>query len=262
MANRNSLSRVIILKTQIQGEHNRNVCVLGENEGIFHATLYGGPKSRLSALVQPLSSGKMWLYNDSTRHIVKISDFDAEKSRLSLRGSLYRLFAANLACEIVMRTKAAGESKEAFFLLNGFLDGLDVIAENDSPSALIRFLWRYLAVMGIQPSTEECIKCQKPFFRENVSKSIRYSTSNCFYIPGADGFLCPECAREMSEGFSLSAEALAYLAAMASSLSPRLVRSMPLSSSSLSQLRQLTFFLSEAAVGMKLKSLEASAGIL
>ena len=66
----------------------------------------------------------------------------------------------------------------------------------------------------------------------------------------------------MSEGFSLSAEALAYLAAMASSLSPRLVRSMPLSSSSLSQLRQLTFFLSEAAVGMKLKSLEASAGIL
>lgn len=259
MANRNSATKAIILKTHIQGEHNRNVCALSETDGIFHATLYGGPKSKLSALVQPFSSGKMWIYKDPNRPITKISDFDSENTRLNLRESLYRLFAANLACEIVIKTKAAGEAKDAFFLLNGFLDGLDAIPENAAPSALIRFLWRYLAIMGIQPSTEECSRCGRPFF---PGGAIRFAGCSSVYIPSTDGFVCPECAAEMHEGFSLSSEAMAYLAAMAASLSPRLIRAMPLSAASLSQLRQLTFFLSEAAAGMKLKSIESSVGIL
>ena len=259
MANRNSQVQVVILKTQIQGEHNRSVCALSETGGIFRATLYGGAKSKLSALVQPFSSGKMWLYTDQTRSLTKISDFDGAKTRLNLRGSLYRLFAANLACEIVMRTKASGEPKESFFLLNGFLDGLDAIPESAAPSALVRFLWRYLAVMGIQPSTEFCASCGKPLF---CGSAIKYQSESAMYIPGADGFICRECAAEMHEGFSLSSEAMAYLSAMAASLPSRLVRAMPLSPSSLSELRQLLFFLSEAAVGMKLKSIESSVGIL
>jgi len=253
MANRNSVTQAIILKTQIQGEHNRNVCLLSETEGIVHATLYGGAKSKLSALVQPLSSGKLWLYTDSTRNMTKISDFDAQKSRLNIRESLYRLYASNLACEIVMKTKAAGEAKTVFYLLNGFLDGLDAIADKEAHSALVRFLWRYLAVMGIQPPTDKCMSCHTNL--QNIKEDVAYVSS-------FDGFLCSNCANEMQNAFHISPEAHSYLSAMASSLSPRAVRAMSLSPLSLSQLRTLLFYLSEEAVGMKLKSIETSVGIL
>ena len=253
MANRNSVTQAIILKTQIQGEHNRNVCLLSETEGIMYATLYGGAKSKLSALVQPLSSGKLWLYTDSTRKITKISDFDVQKSRVGIRESLSKIYASNLACEMVIKTKAAGEAKSVFYLLNGFLDGLNIIKNEDCHSALVRFLWRYLALLGIQPSTECCVNCQT---------NLKNITESCAYIPSFDGFLCKECAKEMQNAFQISSEALSYLRAMSLSLSPRSVRAMSLSHLSLSQLKALTFFLSESAAGTKLKSLESSVGIL
>ncbi len=52
MGERNRRTKAIIISIRIQGESNRTVTVLSPDDGIFYATLYGGPKSRMRSLVQ------------------------------------------------------------------------------------------------------------------------------------------------------------------------------------------------------------------
>ncbi len=225
MQNRNTTTEAIILKTEVQGEHNRKVCILSPESGIFYATLYGGPKSKLCSLVQPMNSGKLWIYSDNTRHLTKISDFDVKNYHLDIRQTLKKLYAAYLACEFVLKTKAAGDAKSSFILLSAFLDGLNTVKDSDVIPAVIRFLWRYINVLGIQPSLKACAHCGNAFFkRTEESLSLKYK--NAVYIPEEECFLCSECAQGAERAFPINAEALTYIAAISAKLPPRLVRAI------------------------------------
>ena len=262
MGERNSTTNALILTVQEQGENNRSVCAFSPDFGIFYAVLYGGAKSKMRALVQPFNSGKLWLYADEVRHSKKITDFDVTNYHPTLRTSLYKMWGANLAAELVLKTKGAGDDKESFRLLSAYIDGIDATDENNARLGTIRFLWRYLGLLGVQPEVHTCVQCGKLI----LSEDSRLSKSEAMYFYTLNGFVCGDCISSFDEsgrknGFAVDQDALTYLAAI-NELPPGQVRALTIGASSAYEMKRLVFMLIENAAGCKLKSLESGLGIL
>lgn len=258
MAERNKRENAVILSIRDFGENNRIVTFLCE-DGIESAVLYGGPKSKLRSLVQPFYSGTIYLYCDNVKKSTKITDFDAKNCHLSFRLNLFKSWAANLAAEIVIKTKCGGDSKLAFLLLNSLLDGMEISEENDARLGLLRFIWRYLGLLGIQPDSKECVSCGNFLLNTKL---------NSAYIESRQGFVCEDClpfysAKEKDESakFIIDVNGLTYLAAI-NELSPGKVRSLLLPATSAFKLKQLLYHLIEKGAETKLDSIESGMGIL
>ena len=265
MSERNRRTKAIIISIKIQGESNRTVTVLSPDDGIFYATLYGGPKSRLRSLVQQFNSGTIYIYEDLQKHAKKISDFDVETFHPTLHTSLYKMWAANFASEIVLKTKCAGDSNGAFTLLSAFINGIDVCDDDGAKLGMIRFLWRYLHLLGVQPDVHECCGCGEEML-DGAKKGSGLFAGQFAYIPSMSAFACPDCVSSFSNSenrnfFNLDASGLSYLAAI-NELKPGVVRTMRLNQDSILRLKSFLFHLIENAVGSKLLSLESGAGIL
>ena len=253
---RNYSSEALILSVSPQGENNRSICIFTPEDGISYAVLYGGPKSKMRSLVSPWNRGILYLYKDEVRRTVKITDFDVHCFHLTFRENLFKSWSASLASEMMIKTRCAGSPAESWTLMNGFLDGLDLCDENNGRLGLIRFLWRYLGLLGIRPDISRCNRCSEPFFTGNFTDdTVLFSLSEY-------GFLCMNCADPNVPGIlTVSREALCYLAAV-SELSPKEVRAIHISAESVNQMKQLVFILSESAAGTKLASIESGIGIL
>ena len=268
MSMRNIQKEVLVLSVKPQGESNRIVTFFTEDEGICTAILYGGPKSKLRSRVSMWNYGQIYLYNDESKHTSKITDFDVKNYHLSFRESLFKTWAANLAVEITMRTKCAGCPKESFFLLNGFLDGLDILDERQGETGLIRFLWRYLGLLGIQPEIYSCIKCNESFFTGNLGENnVSYKLGGAIYSQTENGFICSDCFKasfdKMENSFftEISSKAAAYLEAT-SVCEHSVSRKMTLSETEIKQLKSFVFFMIETGIGTKIKTLQTGIGIL
>jgi|WetSurMetagenome_2_1015567.scaffolds.fasta_scaffold69414_1 DNA repair protein RecO (recombination protein O) len=259
---RNSNTQSVVFSLKPLGENNSSVRFLTADNGIVYATLYGGSRSKLRSLVSPWNSGMAYFYTNETTHSVKITDFDVTNYHLSFRTSLYKTYGASLAAELAIRTKCAGSTRKCFTLLSGYFDGLELSTETQARTGTIRFLWRYLSLLGIQPDAGRCAGCGKAFYT-GIFPDIGVS-----YEPAENGFLCADCT-EASETatsvsdrpFFLNVQAVQYLA-LVSVLEPSAVRALPLTSESEDQLKRLLFFLAEQAAGTQLKSLETGIGIL
>lgn len=226
--------------------------------GIENATLFGGPKSRLRSLVCPWNRGRIWLYKSDAKNICKITDFDVVEYHLSFRENLFKMYAANLAAEILINTRCAGSPKECWTLVNGFLDGMELSEEKGARIGLLRFLWRFIDLLGIKPQTAFCPQCSASYCDENAPQSAVYSENE-------NGFVCcncADCSQEATKGrFVLGNEAINYLQAV-SSLSPRQSRAIVISARSFSQIRNLCFFMAESACGRRLNALKTGSEIL
>lgn len=256
---RNQSCDALVLSTQPQGEHNRSVTLLSAEDGIFYATLFGGPKSKLRSLVSPFNRGKLWLYKDEAKHSCKITDFDVSHYHLSFRENLFKSWAASFAAEIVVKTKCAGSSVQCWSLINGFLDGMELTNENESRLGLVRFLWRYLGLLGIRPQTRQCLACGKSFLTGAITENaVSYKVA---YEAGENGFVCDDCTDVFSRQFVLGRNAITYLEAV-TDLSPREVRAISVDAETMTEIKQLCFYLIENACGTRLKSLESGVGIL
>lgn len=265
---RNISKEALILTSKTVGENNRLVTWLSKEDGILTSVLYGGPKSKNRSLVSPWNSGILYLYNDESKHSSKINDFDVKKYHPTFRESLFKSWAANLASEIVIETKCGGSFLEVWTLLNGFLDGLDLVNEEQGQTALIRFLWRYLGILGVQCPEYECAKCGKPFYSGNLSQNdVEYKSGGAIYSQAENGFICNDCSYENSDTesrhafFTLSSKAVSYLEAT-SKFEPQISRRITLSGAEVIQLKALVYSLIESACGKKLKSLQSGIGIL
>ncbi len=254
---RNSSCQALVLATRLQGENNRSVTLLTPEEGLIYATLFGGPKSKLRSLVSPFNRGKIWLYSDEAKQTRKITDFDVSHYHLSFRENLFKTWAASLAAEIVSKTKCAGSPAPCWTLVNGLFDGMELTDEHASRLGLIRFLWRYLGVLGIRPQTRTCLGCGKSF----LSGSLTEKSYQAAYEVSENGFICDECSEILSRPFVLGRKALTYLEAV-SDLSPRDVRAIPVDAETMTEMKELCFYLIENACGSKLQSLESGMGIL
>ncbi len=251
--NRSKSSEAIILSLHASGENNTSVTLLTPEDGVLYATLYGGPKSRLRSYVSQWNRGTIWLYSNPEKDQIKITDFEVKKYHNSFSQNLFKLYAASLAAEIAIKTRAAGSPEQCFRLLGGFFDGMELCNEEQSRLGLIRFLWRFIELLGIQPPVHCCGICGKSFIDVNFAKD-----GLSYYNVNENNFICSECG----EGsFALSNSALQYLAAL-SVLTPAEARKLQIDKNGFEQIKQIIFFLIENSIEQKLNSIESGLGIL
>jgi DNA repair protein RecO (recombination protein O) len=239
---RDSSQDALILSAKEEVRDHLLVTMLTHDDGVRRATLFGGRKSRLRALVSPWHTGKIWLYGQNPGS-AKITDFDARKYRHTFRENLDKARSASVASELVIKTRGAGGSKKCWTLANGFLDGLDMCRDDGILPALMRFLWRYLDVLGVRPALDFCAGCGEPLagFERITLDSME------------NGFVCPACAR--AGGIGLTRETADYLRAV-SALDARESRKLPLSIEAGACLRTALFALISEAAGEHLKTLD------
>lgn len=263
--NRSFSTDALVLSSRLIGEDNRMVSFLSPERGVFDAILYGGRKSKLRSLVSPFHSGKGWFYNDETRHSIKITDFDPVSFRPALRENLYKTCAASFCSELVIKTQGTPEPDELsrlWTLVNGFLDGLDLSSDEDARLGTLRFIWRYLEFLGMQPDASECSVCGQSFYKENSDffTKTEYSMLE-YYDEAGKCFLCHECSAGLQNLHPMTQEGMHYLAAL-SRLSPSEVRRLPVHADTYQKLHDLLYSLIVAETGLKFRTLEAGEGIL
>ncbi len=248
--------KAIIISLRESGENNRLVRAVSVENGVFSAMLYGGPKSHLRSLVQPFYSGVLYLYTDERKGTSKITDFDVKNAHPSLRTSLFKSWASSFSAELLMKTDCAGESSKSFPLLSALLDGIDLVDENEARIGLLRFIWRYLALLGMQPEIGPCAYCGLPILR-NGDLAIFSEKKN--------GFVCKDClvssGIDTENSYKLKEKELTYLSAI-TNLTPGKVREIQLSSDSIDRLRRFLYSEIERASGVHLETLASGAGIL
>jgi len=250
--NRSSQTSAIILSIKASEENNSTVTVLTPDRGIIYATLYGGPKSKLRSLVSVWNSGTIWLYENSEKKQIKINDFEVHNYHSTFSENLYKNFAASLEAELAIKTHCGGSSEQFFTLISGLYDGMNLCDEQQSRLGLIRFLWRFLELMGIQPQTEECGSCGDIFSSSRFEKdqlSYYNVTENCFN--------CMDCGGTIP----IKIAAVRYLSAVTSQ-TPSEVRRLSIDEESYQQIKEVVFFLIENSLDQKLNTLETGVGIL
>lgn len=249
----------LVINVQTIGENNNFVTLLTAEKGIIRAILYGGPKSKMRSLVAKWNCGNVWLYENPEKNQIKITDFEIKNFHNTFSENLYKSFAASLAAELAIKTHCAGSARQCFKLINGFFDGMELCNEAQSKVGLIRFLWRYLELLGIRPQTTECSFCNNPFFNSDFD-----SASVFYYNKRENNFICRECATSVqnkADFFPINANAVFYLSAI-SALSPAQIRKIQISKEDYAQIREIAFFLIENCVEQKLNSIEIGIGIL
>ena len=227
--NRSYSTNAIVLNLKPSGENNSTVTLLTPDKGIIYATLYGGPKSKMKSLVAQWHSGKIWLYDNPEKKQTKISDIEVVNYHPSFGQNLFKMFAASLAAEIAIKTKCSGSPEQCFKLVHGLFDGMELCDEEQSRLGLIRFLWRYLALMGVQPEADS----DEAFAPEAVS-----------YYNG-----------------SLSSQAVGYLSSI-SKLEPSKVRQLSVSKDTYCELKDFVFYLISSNIGTELNTIKTGIGIL
>ena len=294
MMNRNTRKDALVLSVKETAQDNRSVCLLTK-EGLEWATLFGGPKSKLRGSVSPWNRGSAYIYKNEEKGSAKITDFDVQKYHPTFRENLFKSFAASLAGEIVSKSKCAGSPEQCYVLLNGFLDGMDLLGEDEARLGLLRFLWRYLELLGVRPQADFCPRCQKEFFAAergalmagqgasgaggssvggmeasalNFIQSALESESGgkrfALYSQSEAAFVCAGCASPQEKGFRISEPALFYLQVSGgtSSACMAAARKARLSARDFGQLKAFLYELIECALGTRLKTLESGKGIL
>lgn len=259
--NRNSIVQALVLSTKPIGENNRLATVLTPDKGVLTAMVFGGRKGKLRSTVSPFHSGTMWLYIDSVKQSIKVSDFDPTKYRSEIRNNLYKTYAASLCAELIIKNHGFAsnvitpnhyeDTTDLWILVNAFLDGLDISSEEESRLGTLRFLWRYLAYLGIQGDTSCCAHCDNPI---------------SWYSIQENAFLCNDCSHfeQKNKGsslFHLNSDSIKYLEAIMM-LEPKQVRALKLTNESIQELHELLFYLIQHSTPSKLQSLDAGRGIL
>lgn len=256
---RNISMPAVILSVKQSGENNRTLTLLTQSEGIIYATLFGGPKSRLRSLASQFNSGVAYLYHDEVKKSFKITDFDVKKYHPSFNENLFKTYAASFGAEIIIKTRCAGSPDKAFYYFNGLIDGMELSSENDSRLGLIRFLWRYMELLGVRPDTSACCKCGQSFLTGKITgDAVEYISS---YSEIDNGFLCTDCMALKNQRFILSRHALTYLQATAV-LTPKEVRQIQIDGRTLTELKDFCYSLIQNACDSKLLSLQSGLSIL
>lgn len=253
----------VVINVKPVGENNSFITLISPHKGIIYATLYGGSKSKLRSLVSLWNFGTIYLYENPEKNQIKITDFDVKNYHESFSKSLFKMYAASLAAEIAIKTRCAGSNEHCFRLFCGFLDGLELSNEEQGRVGLIRFLWRYIELLGIQPDAQECSHCGKSFLNKEFA-----TNEETYYNNLENSFICRDCTENLSTDskqnlsiFPINAEAVRYLAAI-TALSPAEVRRIQISEESYTQMKNIVFFLIENSIETKLNSLETGMGIL
>ena len=176
----------LILRSRPSGESNREVWLLSAEAGLFRATVFGGPKSRLRSHAAPFNSGQALIYHEPVKDSRKLSDFDVRSWRPGLRELYERTVTADAAAETILASHGGGGNwEEALALAEGVLDALETAGEELCERLFAYFLWRWADILGLWPELERCASCGA----SGEGGALRYS-------PLEGGMLCAACSGE------------------------------------------------------------------
>jgi DNA repair protein RecO (recombination protein O) len=146
----------LILRVRPTGESNREAWALTPEEGIVRATVFGGPKSKLRAYVEPYHRGTLWIYRDPVRDSRKITDFDVLSWKQGIREGYQRSAAAAAIAETILAGYGGGGPWEAAFALaDASFDALETADEPCCERVFTYFLWSWAEILGIRPDLDE-----------------------------------------------------------------------------------------------------------
>ncbi|GHT89959.1 hypothetical protein FACS1894137_19330 [Spirochaetia bacterium] len=146
----------LILRVRPSGESNREAWILTAEEGILRATVFGGPKSKLRAYVEPYHGGTLWIYRDPERDSRKITDFDVQSWNPGIRERYERSAAAAAIAETILAAYGGGGPwQHAFTLADASFGALETADEPCCARIFIHFLWHWADILGIRPDLDE-----------------------------------------------------------------------------------------------------------
>ncbi|MDR1218711.1 MAG: recombination protein O N-terminal domain-containing protein [Treponema sp.] len=238
---RNATYSALVLRVRPMGESNREAFFLTAESGVIRATVFGGPKSKLRACVSPFHQGTLWVYHDTVKDFMKVTDFDVKRWRPGLRELYERSMAAAAVVDTVAASHAGGGNWAAALEHAGrTLDALDSADERMVLRVFHHFLWNWIDLIGEKPSLRECSLCASRF------------DGAVLYAPVESAFLCPSCGAG-HHGITLGTGARKWLAAVEHAPPVALDR-WSLDAASLAQVRAVTVALMAGLLGKKLES--------
>ncbi|TVR69415.1 MAG: DNA repair protein RecO [Spirochaetaceae bacterium] len=173
MMNRNSQHSAIILRISPLGEIHATVDLLTPDRGVVRAIVYGlrSRRGSLRGRVVPFARGTLYLYTDPRREESKVVDFDVHRYAAAMQQDLTAFYHGTLWAEVVWRTLASGDGGEPVFALMS--EGLDLLEESATVPARTQLismilLWRYLAIMGLQPDLRHCERSSRSLAAEET----------------------------------------------------------------------------------------------
>jgi DNA repair protein RecO (recombination protein O) len=194
---RNAEYPALILRSRPSGESNRDVWLLCAGAGLLRATVFGGPKSKLRAHAAPFHSGQAWIYHDPVKDSRKLSDFDVRFWRPGLRELYERAMCADAIAETILASHGGGGLwEEALTLAETALDTLENAGEELCRRILVRFLWRWAGLLGLQPDLDRCVICGTSLAESGEAELPLW------YSAREGGVLCANCVktRQYAEG--------------------------------------------------------------
>jgi DNA repair protein RecO (recombination protein O) len=180
--NRNLVFEALAVRARESPGGDRILSLMTAEAGLVDAFVFGGPKSRLRSLAAPYAAGRAFVYYDPVKDFRKLSDFEVRDSYPGLRDELGKLWAAGLVAELLIKTSGGGgDYPKVLELALDCLGALDRMERSDY--ALVLFLWRFVALIGLGPDPSSCVFCGAPLVAGGA------------YSAAAEGFLCSPCAQ-------------------------------------------------------------------
>jgi DNA repair protein RecO (recombination protein O) len=237
------------LRVKPSGESNREAWFLTAEEGVIHATVFGGPKSRLRAHVAPFHGGTLWIYHDPVRDSRKVSDFDVLSWRPGIRELWERAMTAGAAAETVLSSKGGGGNwEEAVKLAETVLDALDQAKAESCPVIGIYFLWHWAGILGVKPDFLHCSSCN---YQVKSGNSLWYSLKE-------EAFFCEKCLDSVNSTICVGPGAINWLREIDFLPFPELSKASlnPIDRLSLEQVKALSQAILAGALGKRLPTWE------
>ncbi|MHB1534071.1 MAG: DNA repair protein RecO [Acidimicrobiales bacterium] len=148
----------IVLRTYRLGEADRIVVLLTLERGKVRAVAKGvrKTKSRFGGRLEPPAHLRLLLYQ-GRGELEIISQVEAIDHHRVLREDLGRLTDAMALVEAVDQVAQPGEANPAVYRM--LLGALRTLARSRSPLLVAGFYWKLLALEGIAPVLDVCVRC-------------------------------------------------------------------------------------------------------
>ncbi len=200
--NRTSQHPAVVIHTIPFGESHLWADVLTRDAGLVRAAAYGAAAMRgsLRGRVVPFAVGTLRLYRRGDN--LKITEFDVEGYRSSIRESIDAFYHASLWAEVVRKSHGGGSADaNTFDLVVQGMGLLDHCAGNQPEypwsadgfpyvRLTVQWLWRYAYLLGVQPDVPSA------------------ATGGAAFRPGDHGFVEP---MEGVSRFVVGERSIAYL---------------------------------------------------
>jgi len=150
----------VVLRTYRLGEADRIVVLLTEFHGKVRAVAKGvrKTKSRFGARLEPMSHVNLLLAKG--RELDIVSQADAVESLAPLVGDLDHMTNGMAALEAIDQMTL--DREPAPHLYRMLVGALRTIGTRAGPLVVPAFFWKLLAVDGVRPELDACVRCGEP----------------------------------------------------------------------------------------------------